>query len=171
MNIQVLLLEITLIVVFFITGCKTPKSLLKSAPNPEKIVGIWLPACDSPKVLEFVDPSMKPIVVRKETRMTFNADGSFRIENIHKALLGGPFPEFGKEMVSAEGKWHIDKYYGYYIVALKFDEKAIKEINISDSYMDILVGKDENDLTISIEYDVETSFIYEFVKKSFRKCP
>lgn len=129
-----------------------------SAPKPEEIVGEWIPAGDSPKIIKsgFLP---KPIYLTEQPYFIFNPDGTFIAGHIPEALLISPSRT---NIISGKGNWFIDKYEGSDIVRLRFTEGISAE-----TYIEISRGI--KDITLYLWIVEPGVGRFNFVKKPAKK--
>lgn len=107
---KMIILSLFVAIFSSLTGCGSPK--------PEEIMGQWIPASDSPKIIKNASLS-KPIYLSEQPYFIFNADGAFTVEKFPEALVG---LHDSTKIISGKGKWFIDKYQGSDVVKLVFTE-------------------------------------------------
>jgi len=152
-EVEMKMIVLSLVVAIFfssLTGCSSPK--------PEEIIGEWIPAGDSPKIIK--NPALsKPIYLTEQPYIIFNPEGTFVLEHFPELLIG---LHNSTRIISGKGNWYIDKYQGSDVVRLRFTEGISLETFIK-------ISKGIKNITLHCWTQEPGVGRFNFVKKPAKK--
>lgn len=105
-------------------------------PTHADIIGRWVMDPTSLHFLKTAGPSPK-------CEITFNADGTFSTPGVPDVLVAWP-SEIAWKLVSGKGRWSIEKFQGYDIVRLEFNEIDGKSVNLGTHQLNTDIGNGDS---------------------------